>query len=198
MSPTVLFAENLSWAEKLGAWMHRHTRPVNVDVSESVQAARLGLMVASSGWKNDGRCTFRTYARHRVKGRVRDEWRNASMDSAWRTHRLRERYQFLPILLPDGNASFDDTDPSPGPDHELEVRSELSFARRYLSDRDARILERLAEGEEQQKIAADLGLSGSRMSQIVAVARVRVRRRNRFLNLDAAYPSRAKLRKGSR
>src|SRR5580698_4963747 len=68
--------------------------PVHVDLDDLIHAGIMGLFDAATKYDGDKQVTFRSYAKHRVRGAILDSLR--AMD--WASRDLRRRHKQLEVI----------------------------------------------------------------------------------------------------
>ncbi len=166
MSPREkLFDGMIPVARRIARGVHR-SLPRSVEYGDVEAAALMGLWQAVSG--GGGHENFEAYARVRIRGAIMDELRRQD----WLPSRARDSLPGFAVVLSDDIGKF-----SPSVDGEIEEavfegqkREALSRSLARLPDRDRRVMEGLLDGVPQHVLAAEMGVSTPRVSQIASRA----------------------------
>jgi len=167
--------------------MYRRTPPT-LEAADLQQAGIIGLMEACQRYREESMVLFRTYAKYRIRGAVRDAvreydwWSRGAREQEKKTGIAVENPLSLDYLLYLGNeqieASFlyvlstDDSQP------DVFLLERLCAAFRKLPDRQQTLLRMYyREGRTMQEIGVALDVQESRVSQMHTEALAALRRR---------------------
>lgn len=182
--PDVLVTEHREWAEKL-ARKTANGLP-NIDVDEAVGEAMVALVQTAKVYRPGEGATFKTFAAHRVRGSVLDVHRRA--DPVGRHQRMVEKQGIETVAARRGlpqrlNLDVADLErdrklgaSSPAGQFASAELVEALAAFRALPARIGNVMERhFINGENLKVIGASLGVTESRVCQIVKEGRARLK-----------------------
>ena len=148
--------------------------------AEVLSDALLGACQARLAWREDGGASLGTYAEHRAYGSILDEQRRRSPISRWQAQHgmtsdnCASQYQH-PVSI-DQLRGYGFDVPSEPVESELEQQDAVNALLRFLPHRERTVVYRCdVLGEHQQTVAADMGLTPSRVCQIRKAALYRLR-----------------------
>lgn len=148
------------------------------DKDELVSAGNFGLVQAAKAFDIERGYAFRTFCGHRVLGAMRDVLRAHRRDVGFgRKRRVLVIEQMPEMVSADGEVTTVDlADPSAGPEEQALAAEERELIDSApLSERERAVVEGKLEDRPQVEIGRAIGISESRVSQLVDVAIDKVR-----------------------
>ena len=138
---------------------HRIARrvPADIELDDLLQVGRIAAWQASERYRPGGVATLETYARPRVRGAMLDMLRKSGIGS---------RAGYLQRTEIDFDEIASDDDPA----RDAERRDTRKAAMKSLSPKQRAVAERVLAGVPLRSIAADEGVTTSRVTQRVAEA----------------------------
>lgn len=175
-----LVVDHLKLVERIATRL-RCILPRIIEETELVGAGNLGLVKAALKFNPSRGVPFAAYAKIRIRGEMLDHLR--------KNGRVSRRYRALGVaeaavvsceeLLSNGRETIGETleDSAPGPLQVAESDDSADWIVNIFGGRDRRIVEMHRDGMTQEMIAAILGVSPSRICQLVSDIRAKVRAR---------------------
>ena len=167
-----LFIQHLDWAQEIGRRIAGAKKQCAFDRDEIIAAAAEGLFSAAQRFdpnhKNHAKYPFKRFAYYRVIGTIRDYFRQRDV--------FRGKKRFNPSFVPFLPEHHPRDDRS---EIERLDKEAVEFIRvmidKYVWGEPQRVLKMVMRGLTQDEIGAIMGISPSRVSQIVKIARKRLK-----------------------
>ena len=168
-----LFTKHLAWAQGIGTRLAMAKKQGSFATEEIISAATEGLFEASKTFdpnhKTHAKFPFKRFAYYRVVGTIRDYLR-------WRSS-FKKKRKFNPIIIQlshEHKKLADDRSDVEKLDQEA-VEFIWSMVEKHVWGEPQRVLKMVMRGLTQAEIGKVMGVSESRVSQLIKIARERLK-----------------------
>ena len=168
-----LILDHQEFAKKLANAVVNSQR-LTIEYEEAQSCALVGLVDAAQRYDPTRSVSFKSFAYRRIAGEIIDHCRR---NSFVRRRGLEKGIKYEVVSANTGWEDDSEFAILPAIQVDVDLKLDFEVALEILTDREKRVVLALAAGARGREVAADLGVTESRVSQIASEARAKLERR---------------------